>query len=348
MLVIGLGACIGCFLDPINRAPVVTSIDSDGPIGRGKAASFTATASDPDSDSFTMSWAQRSGDCSALSMPPPPTETGGRFSVDGTSTTGPFCVWAFATDRYGAVGVRNRFVDPGNSPPVAMLRLVHPTATSLYPLYSTFELANDSTDLEGDTITSTWTLTAPNGSTAQLADGCKSAAAGTDVHCFFQADLPGPYKVVLMADTPDDHQSSKDTITLTVDVDRLPCILMPEPPLDGTPALDPTADQAFTVMMVGDDGDPSPSSTPNMALFNWFLIEDGVLLPVEHNYPTLPIPANQYHEGDVTKIRVEVHDRNRKAVDDVLFGCGDAEDKCAGDPQRPTCYQRVTWTVNWL
>lgn len=343
-------ACLGCFTDPINRAPVVTSINADVlPVMRGKPASFTATAYDPDSDSVTVSWAQRSGGCPDLSQAPTPAVTKERFPVEGTETTGPFCVWAFATDRYGAVGMKNHDFVPGNLPPVAMMALLSPKAASLYPLYTTFELSNESKDPEADSFTSEWDFDRPPGSMAQLlATGCSMAASHNDVHCF-KADVPGQYTVTLTV-TTEDNQSSTDTKTYTVNMDTLPCIAMPDPRIDGTPPLDPTQAQSFTVAMVIDDGDPYPPPplTSDVAHFNWFFTVKDALVSVEHDYPTLPIPTNQYHEGDVAKIRVEVHDRNRKAVDDAFFRCGDAADLCAGDPLRPTCYQRVTWTVNWL
>lgn len=350
-------ASLGCFSDPINRAPVVTSINSESnPVMPGKDATFTATASDPDSDSFTLSWAQKNGQCTALSDPPTPTESGERFPVKVENTTGPFCVWAFATDRYGAVGVLNRFVEPGNFPPVAMIALLTPAAATLYPLYTPFELSNTSTDPEMDPFTSEWSLDRPAGSTAQLiANGCTKAAAGNDVHCF-TADVSGQYTVALKATTPN-APPSRATMVLNVNKDTLPCIDMPDPKIDGTAPLDPTQAQSFTVGRVIDDGDPfpSPSPTTGMAHFNWYftlkgdiLLKDDVLVAVEHDYPTLPIPPDQYHEGDVAKIRVQVYDRNRQTVDDVLKACGEAADQCAGDPTRPTCYQRVTWTVNWL
>lgn len=265
--------------------------------------------------------------------------------MKGEDITGPFCVWAFATDCYGAVAVGNLSVDPVSLPPVAALALLSPPVTSRYPLYTTFQLANHSMDPESDPFTSTWKLEQPLGSMAQLlASGCQSDPTSTDVRCF-QADVPGHYEVTLTVTTPADNQSSMDTMALDVNMDTLPCIdlLSCVPKLDGTPTLDPTKGQSFIVPNVIDDGDPTP-----YAQFNWFFTVNGALLPFEHNYSMLPIPPNQYHEGDTTKVRVEVYDRNRQAGIDALSRCGEMADMCAGDPERPTCYQRVTWTVNWL
>jgi hypothetical protein len=345
----GLGvAGLGCFTNPINRAPVVTSISADSsPVMRGQGASFSALAYDPDSDSFTLSWVARKENCpdiSDRSTWPDAKSTGQRLTVDSADTNEPFCVWAFATDRYGAVGANNLPVNPGNVAPVAMIELLSPKVADLYPLYKTFELSDASTGPDNVTRTTEWTLLkSPTGSTAQLrATGCSMAAAGTDVHCF-TADVPGPYTVSLKVTA--DGKSSTDTKTYVVNVDTLPCIdvLTCVPSLEGPPTLDPTQDQSFTVYHVEDDGDSTP-----LAQYIWFVTVDGALLPFEHNFSMLTIPPNQYQEGDVTKIRVEAYDRNRQKVKEALSICGDAADRCAGDPQRPNCFQRVTWTVNWL
>jgi hypothetical protein len=350
LLSLGLSfTSFGCFTDAINRAPVVTSIEADAPPMRGQPASFTATAYDPDSDSFTLSW-KKTDTCTDMAdraMWPTPDKFGQRLMLDTGDTGAPFCVWSFATDRYGAVGAKNRPFSPGNLPPIAKIRLVRPEVTSLYQLYTTFVLSSESTDPDQDPLTSSeWKFAVqPPGAMKQLlATGCPSDVTGTDVHCF-QADVPGHYEVVLTVTTAD-GQSSSDVMTFDVNVDTFPCIDIPScvPMLAGTPTLDPTMDQLFKVLKVIDDGDGSPSS----AQFNWFYTVNGVLLSYEHNYSILPIPHDQYHEGDVSKIRVEVYDRNRQAVMDALSRCGEMADMCAGDPQRPTCYQRVTWTVNWL
>jgi hypothetical protein len=345
-LALGL-ACLGCFTNPINRAPIVTSISADSsPLMRGGGATFSALAYDPDSDSYTLSWA-RTATCADIGDPstwPGATSTAQRLTVDPADTGAPFCVWAFATDRYGAVGANNLPVTPGNAPPVATIELLSPMPTDLYQLYTTFELSDASTGPENVARMSEWTLLkSPTGSTAQLrATGCSMATAGTDVHCF-TADVAGAYTVSLKVTA--DGKSSTDTRTYAVNVDTLPCIEVAtcKPSLEGTPSLDPTQDQSFTVRHVDDDGDSSPR-----ARYNWFFTVDGALRAFEHDFSVLSIPPNQYQEGDVTKVRVEVYDRNRQKVEEALSRCGDAADQCAGDPQRPNCLQRVTWTVNWL
>src|SRR5438132_1923000 len=47
LLVAAIVCGTGCYLSPINRAPVVLSINAAGPLQRGQEIPFTATVSDP-------------------------------------------------------------------------------------------------------------------------------------------------------------------------------------------------------------------------------------------------------------------------------------------------------------
>src|SRR4051794_40125913 len=55
LVAIASGVATGCFTHPINRAPVVLSIDQVAAFVRGGDVSFTARASDPDSDPVVVS-----------------------------------------------------------------------------------------------------------------------------------------------------------------------------------------------------------------------------------------------------------------------------------------------------
>lgn len=343
-----LTAAPGCFLRPINRAPIVMSIEPDFPVVRGQEASFTAVVFDPDSDSFTLAWAAQPGTCPSTLDMVPPTSPGDRLTVDKATTARDFCVWAVATDRYGAVGVRSHYSNPVNMPPMAVIDLLGPSGGEPYRLYSTFALSSrHSSDPEGDPITKTWSLTpAPGSQTARIdGDACPSDVKADGVVCF-TADAPGPYQVQLEVSDGSDSKGVASK-TLNVDKDRFPCILMPEPSISGVVSRSVDDTHPIVVHMVDDDGDPSPSSTANRAHFTWYYsLEGGDLQPVENDFPQLYL-GTTFKPGDMTAVRVEVHDRNRQAIDAALLSCGD-NDLCPGDPARPSCFQRVTWRFSWL
>lgn len=155
----------GCFTNPINRAPV-TDVASDGMIPlHGQPATLTAHGYGPDDDQLTWTWAMTpyQDPCPDKSNPKnwplglavpsdtlPPTS----YQVPGTLTGSSWCVWAIATDRYGAAGADNYPLVPSNNPPQAMLRVVSPDAATSYPAYTHFVLgADQSSDADNDPLT---------------------------------------------------------------------------------------------------------------------------------------------------------------------------------------------------
>lgn len=348
----------GCFIDPVNRAPYIASISKIGPVLKNQPAKLRITAHDPDSDSLTVAWAVVGGGCKDRADPtlwPAARSIGEEVAVPSGTTIGRFCVWAFATDHYGAVGVDYLTVDPENQRPQAIIDVIAPSMAEPYQLYSQIVLTSDnSSDPDDPVLTFNWALVSkPVGSSAALdAIGCVLPKSSTarDISCF-SADQPGQYVVALTAtegasdgNTP--TQSTTVTRIFNVNPDRLPCITMTKPMYgDGEiPVLGDPGDATFEVVMVDDDGDPLPTMTPNELSYSWSLTgPDGHLQTIENNFPSYSVGLSSYHIGDLVKVRLEVHDRNREAGDRALLGCGDA-DVC-GD--RSGCFQRVTWKLLW-
>ena len=359
VMAMALLACAGCFVDPINHAPYIASIDKIGTVQKNRDAELKITAYDPDSDRLTVTWAVETGRCADDKMNPanwPVAKTvGAQVEVGKAMTTGRFCVWAFATDPYGAMSVDNLIVDPANQPPQAIIDVIAPSMAEPYQLYSQVVMTSDnSSDPDDPVLTFNWALMSkPVGSSASLDSvGCVLPKSSTarDISCF-SADQPGQYVVALTAtegasdgNTP--TQSTTVTRIFNVNPDRLPCITMTKPMYgDGEiPVLGDPGDATFEVVMVDDDGDPFPTMTPNDLSFSWFLTgPDGHLQTIENNFPSYSVGLSSYHIGDLVKVRLEVHDRNRETNDRALLDYGDA-DVC-GD--RSGCFQRVTWKLLW-
>ena len=229
----------GCFTDPVNQPPQITALAARMPVVRGEPAWFTATVFDPDTDQppITPRWISVAGDCPVDTSPshrptgaqPVPSDMQD-FMVGGDATGGSFCVWVFATDRYGATAVKMLQVRPDDRPPQARIDVVNPDCTDTdpavptgcrYPLYSDFSLSGaSSSDPDGDPLADyTWTFeSTPAGSTATLAP-CPLGGPATSC---FSADLPGQYKVALSVRALQEQGSS--TITLSVADDQPPCI----------------------------------------------------------------------------------------------------------------------------
>ena len=356
-LAVVLGAGGGCYMDPINRAPYIVSIKEIGVVPKNQDAKMRITAYDPDSDRLTITWAAVAGKCmdrpAAVRSDGDPVSEGLEVTVDRSMTGGRFCVWAFATDRYGATSVLNNTFDPENAAPQPRIDVVDPAPADSYRLYSEIVLTSDGSMDPDDPLglSFSWNLrNKPAGSIAELkSTGCKVTTGITagDLHCF-SADKPGQYEVELMAaeaagdgNTP--TLSGKVTRTFTVNPEVLPSILETKPALrDGSiPVLE---DTKFEVTKVDDDGDPLPAATPNQLSYTWFLTgPDGLVQTLENDFPWLSLVASRYHVGDRVKLRVEVHDRNGDACDRALLLCHD-DDLCIAPGNRVL---RVTWNLLW-
>lgn len=330
------------------------SISPVGTVSRGQAASFSALASDPDNDAIVLTWAHAAGDCpNDLALAPAASDATLTYAVPSSDTASRFCVWAFATDRYGAMGWKNLQVDPLDRGPTANITLQSPppapSSPSQYSLYSDFQLSGQaSTDPDDPSavLTYAWTLGKPAGSTAVLA-----ACAPNDdpsLQCF-HADLPGAYQVSLTVANPTGTVSPAFSLPLSVLPDQLPCIRRTAPQF-GLAFLpeDPTTAISFNVQLIADDGDPYDGGAANGEHFSWSYgpADDRTMWSVYPNdAPALTIRSGTFQLGDTAQVRLEIHDRNVDRINQLLDACGDAAPECDGDV--PGCPLRVTWNLEF-
>jgi hypothetical protein len=352
--VAALGGCL--FTDPINMRPTISIVTSMGAVWRGQTAAFTAVTSDADNDAVKVRWALVPG--AACPDPTPATNwpagddgQGATFTVSAAETTAPFCLWAFATDRWGAQAPANLFVDPQNHPPLAQLDVEVPEAAGDYPLYQAFRLsAAASSDPENDELVRAWTFHHPALSTAT-----KSTCPDDDLRFCFAADVDGVYEVsVKVSEKANPSSSTTATRSLVVRADQPPCLVAASPSLTTLPlvhALDAgngktPQDDVFKVERVDDDGDPFPAASdrPSLLHFAWSVgPSDQALAFVDDDSPTLTIAGGAHRVGDEVRVRVEISDRKTDRSRLEFLSCGDS----AICPAANACFQRMTWTVSY-
>lgn len=339
----------GCiFTDPINAPPKV-KIDAPAPIFRGDAAEFSATATDDQQEPPVLTWGHRSGPCPDDRSPAQgPTERSrsDRYKVLPSDTGARFCVWAFATDSHGAVGVDARDSTPANHPPVAQIEVLSPAPGPSYRLFSEFRLSGArSSDLEQDPLVFMWKpIRAPAGAKFELVS-CEPAGMRMNQEQCFSADTPGEYKVGLTVVDPFDD--SMETVqTLFVLDDQAPCLSQTMPSINATTVVHQTKDPVrFEVSRVDDDGDPWPGGGRGQARFDWAWArgDESMMYLNNRDLAWFDFPGNTFKIGDTVRVRVEVSDRNRPATERILLSCMD-QDVCAA---RPGCFQRVTWKIEY-
>jgi len=328
-----------------------------GSVVKGQDATFTVGARDPDQDSLSLTWAV-TRECLDPKTPAnwPPAVTSpspSTFTVSKQDTEARFCVWAFATDRYGAVGANNRVFDPSNpanQPPSARIVLLQPLAATTYPLYTTFHLVGSGEDPDGDPITQyNWLpLQGPPG--AEF--GSCNDNSDVETNRCFTANTPGEYTAMLKVSSRSPFQSTADEsppypTKFTVMEDAPPCIQLTDPDAAAMGVRRNTTDDAktrtFTVKRVDDDGDkyPPDPGQPTVS-FTWsFGLKGGTLTVANADYHELVSPPFDVLQESV--VRVEVHDRRPDALKKLL-ACD--KDFCE-ENQGSGCFQRVTWTVVW-
>lgn|GEM_PF-2245304 len=371
-----LVAASGCFTSPINRPPVITQISpAQNPTPKGLPATFTAIGSDPDQDQLTWTWISRPGGCPDAkdeSTWPHDTTSGepgapATFVVSDEALTKSqkYCVWAFATDRYGAVGAANLTVMPGDNAPVVTLRMVadpgseNPPPGPVFPAYTSFQFTAVASDPDDDQLSYTWNLDQqPIGSTVMLIP-CAGQSSSDDGPRCFTADLPGTYAVSLSV-SDGILTATASSQPLVVLADAPPCIDRTTPMFAVDPTVNAKAltsqgyyvDQKIRVDSVYDDGNPYPQlpgrERPH---FTWFLGTNDTGLHYVDNvdYQELPLSKSDYRQGDYVNARLEVSDPNGGVIDQILAKCGENADFCATPVipgERATCWVRVSWRIH--
>lgn len=356
---------------------MITQISqSGGPTPKGQQATFTAIGSDPDQDQLTWTWATRSGACKDLRDPanwPKDTFSGESdapttYVVDDSSLTKStgYCVWVFATDRYGAFDVQHLDVAPTNNLPVVTLQMVVdpdqkiPPTGPPYPAYTRFQLSASVTDADdGDTLTSTWSISQrPPNSSVDFIPCAGQRSVDDSMRCF-TADLPGPY-VVTLAVSDGTSTVTATTPNLTVLDDQPPCIVETTPSFMIDPNMPTKAltvpgalpDPGMLVNTVYDDGNPvPPRNSSKLPTFTWYkATNDGDLQYVDNvDFKQLTLSMGDYQLFDYVNIRLEVKDQNSNYIDQLLATCGKKADFCAAPvmvPGQPNCWVRVSWRIH--
>ena len=346
------GACV--FLDPINVPPSIKIVFPEQ-VWRGVPATFSADVTDDQSTPPNVEWARTDIPCPMTagdSMQWPPNRTASMtFTVDGTMTRTPFCVWAVARDRYGAAAAAVMRVDPMNQPPKAALNIISPAGPGPYIFLSQFRFSSSSNDADNDPLTLTWNLALqPPGSTAKLAP-CSDAPMMDSVRCL-ASDMPGAYEIDLTVSDGTDSVIAR--VTVVVQEDKLPCIVSTLPDYAaGHVVHDKSASEdVFSVLQVADDLDPWPAASSQLH-FNWSVAaKGGALVSQGTDASTFHLAASAFQVGDTAEVRVDVADRNNAAeIQQTLAACG--QDTCAVTEQQRAfggqsgCLLRVGWTVEF-
>jgi hypothetical protein len=355
------GSCL--YTDPINMPPTVRINPPLAQVWRGDPVTFTAMVNDPDSDPVTLDWTAVGGSCPSdqnadddpRMWPPDQRVPGQMFEIPPSATQTPFCVWAFATDRHGAVRAATLQVDPSDHAPVAGIEIVESVSTVAgFSLYARLKFSGESSaDADqSDRLDYQWMLSRkPSGSVAELAP-CPEETTDTDKFACLSPDLPGDYEIQLtVADgmnlgaTPISGTAKR---MVSVAGDQLPCVSLTSPMFSSsTPAPEfawNSRDPTLTVIKVDDDGDPFPLQSG--IHFSWFMARGtGPLEYVPNDQNIYILPDNRFTIGEVVTVRAEVRDRKPDAVNAALAGCADDRDVCYNS--RPGCTQRVTWRIRY-
>jgi hypothetical protein len=211
---VAVSACLGaagCFTDPVNMSPTVR-IDPPAPFFRGQTVSYTATVIDPDGDALVLQWALLPGPCMGMALPMHGWVPAPAFNVQPQDTMSVFCVFAKATDRYGAWSFDAIQGNPQDHAPSAMLEVLSPGNGPSFPPGTMFVLsAETSTDQDpGDlnALTFSWTLKSTPSPTSQLLP-CPDGPMNMARRCL-TADAAGDYQVEVVVTDPAGQSSAVD------------------------------------------------------------------------------------------------------------------------------------------
>jgi hypothetical protein len=199
-----------CYTGPVNMRPTVDITRPAARIFRGQMTTYYATVSDPDNDSHVLQWAWTAAECPTNARSPeawPKTwKTSDAYMLGAPETNKTFCVWAKATDPYGAAAVDVWTEVPANHLPEVHIDVEQPApdpgataqtfAERTFPVHTFFRLSGERTvDAdETDALEFTWLVKEGPTDGAHM-EPCPSPS-DQKVTCF-TADLAGDYLVEL-------------------------------------------------------------------------------------------------------------------------------------------------------
>jgi hypothetical protein len=212
-----VAACLtGCFTDPVNMSPIVR-IDAPTPFFLGQPKTFTATVSDPDGDTADLMWARVTAPCHPGDSPPSdgwtPSLSSG-FTVPPKDTVAEFCVWARASDQYGATSFDHVDADPQDRAPMAALDLASPADAPPFMVHTQFVLSADaSSDPDpGDSTNFTfdWSLMMAPPLATGLEPCPGRSGDSKDAHRCLTADVAGDYQILVTVTDPGGQKSTAE------------------------------------------------------------------------------------------------------------------------------------------
>jgi hypothetical protein len=231
-------------------------VEAGGPytIQEGGAVVLTGSAIDPDGDPLTYRWDLDGDGVFGETVTARGDERGPTPTFLGTGLDGPTSrtVRLRATDSGGLVGEASAVINVENAPP-AIVTFDVPGASSEGRLVSFSALANDPAG-GLDTLSYTWTVTRPDGSTSTLIGSRPGFRFGRD----------GSYLVQLVASDEDGGSSAPQTATIAV-ANQAPASF------PGGPY---TVGQDGTLTLAGSGADPGGPDEP--LTLAWDLDSDNV------------------------------------------------------------------------
>jgi len=354
----------GCFYtDPINQRPSI-AIHPAKPgeaISRGdRDVRFYSVTSDPDNDSVALSWrayACNGTACDAAEFQSSSDTTFDVIQIPLANAAGDTYdtleIRLEGRDALGATAKPSQVLDVhlGDAAPAIEFRTDPRNAVVNAPLgiYAEVTDTDDPVGSSTHPYSVTWQVMAPP--TSQIYELVDKTVAGTDeTHLqlgkSFTAHGVGNWTIEVTATDPLGLQTVKD-LTVPVAADQLPCVAQWVPaattdPGTTLPLTDPTL---FQVLVVTDDLDPYPS-VPNDPVvgtteFHWSIVPPGgsrqQLTNVTGN--AVALDPDSFMPGDLVELRVEIQDRNHRAV-----SCPDTDLTCSLTTDA-SCSQRLTWRV---
>ena len=352
------GGSTNCLLDtgPTNMPPTVQIDELSQSLHREETVTFTATIHDPDqsNDSLDVAWhLDANGDCDqAKAGPAQSCATSSNSKCSYTpKTVGSICVVVQVKDRYGATAEASRLFSVENRPPTAGIERTSPAstpgvpATAPLPLFSNLSfsaappISNDLDPGDNSTLSYSWTVTQPDGTTLSEQTCATVETSGT---CSFAAAMSGTYHVEVTVTDSSGAVSAPASVDVAIAQDQPPCIAGFKPETLQTIAF---ADQntTFAVNRVNDDGDPYPGSILGTFTWRYRTGASGAFSRLSNPYQSnqLDFGKGVFVTGDVIQIRVEYQDRINRS----FSSCDQNAQRCE---LVPGCAQWVTWTVQFL
>lgn len=205
-----------CYTGPINMRPRVEIEKRPGRL-------FQATVVDPEGQRTRLEWTTTDVTCPSpadvqrsVNWPVDGWETRAELTVPTTRSKKPFCVWAKATDQYGAVAVDAADGDPENHAPEAKLEHSFPGSVVAIRTPIVFTTSG-SKDADPDDVlqTTAWFFVSAPVPTASLElSNCPGADANDkSKRCFIPefADANTPYVIKALVSDGFEESSATDT-----------------------------------------------------------------------------------------------------------------------------------------